>query len=136
MIESLQSQIAYLDLIRRYHILRLYADKSQLILCEAQSGFMNSTMDEFSQTTGARGNPVYCAEAPVTDAMPVDVMPDFREKDTEEQKRLRRRMSHLRALGRRLYKLTSSFTIGILALLPSTMKSIPSGVRISINDEW
>lgn len=127
MIESLQSQIAYLDLIRRYHILRLYADNLNSYSARLQSGFMNSTIDNLSQTVGARGNPVNCAEADVTDAILVDVLPDFREKHRAEKKRLRRRMSCLRALGRCLYKLTSRFTIGVLALLPSTMKSITSG---------
>jgi len=94
---------------------------------------MNSTMDNFSQTVGARGNPVYCAEADVTDAMLVDVLPDFREKHRAEKKRLRRRMS---ALGRRLYKLTNRSTIGVLALLPSNTKLIPLGGHFSINDEW
>ena len=135
-IESLQGQIAYLDLIRRYHILRLYTDNLNSYSARLLSGFMNSTIDNFSQTVGARGNPVYCAEADVTNAMLVDVLPDFREKHRAENKRLRRRMSYLRALGRRLYKLTNILTIGVLALLPSNTKSISLGGHFSINDEW
>lgn len=128
-IEELDEQIAYLHLLRRYHILELFEEcrGPQTRSCMR---LVLATPGDFGQSKKKAGNPGNNAEAQVTETMMKEMFPDM-QPDTERYKNKYKVVKRLRQLGRRLHIMVTHFGKGILGLMPDHSLTGPSHLGIS-----
>ncbi|PSN59038.1 hypothetical protein BS50DRAFT_626929 [Corynespora cassiicola Philippines] len=103
-------------LTRRFHVLRIFESESEIL--RQENAITIETPSTFKTGhKGQSGNPVAIQEATITNSLLSKARPDLKE-GSDEFERLRRRLSELRRLARRLQMLVQSYGPGILALLP------------------
>ncbi|KAL8720196.1 MAG: hypothetical protein Q9181_007948, partial [Wetmoreana brouardii] len=117
MIKRLGEKAAYCTFLRYCHIHKLFVDNSK-ILRNANDNFVVSDANSVrTQPSRGRGNPVTLMEAQITKSMMQELYPDIQPTDSRYKSRYRE-ISDWRRAGRRLERLVSEFSYGILGLLP------------------
>lgn len=128
-IESMDQNIAYLHLLKRYHILQLFEECGGANT-RSSVGIVLTTPQDFENPQKRLGNPEKNAKADLTRSMLKTIFPDL-QQDTSEYKAKYKVMTRLRKLGGRLYILSKEFGRGIIGLMPNDGLTGLSGKLIS-----
>lgn len=132
-IHSLGGKEAYLNLLKKCHIHRLFADNIDP-LCNSNDNFIVSTAKSVAgRARGELGNPRNSAESRITKAMMKEVYPEVYPDSADYSKKYRE-VKGLRRSGRRLDLLVSQFGKGILGLLPLAQDDSSPGLACKITD--
>ena len=132
-IQCLGGKEAYLNLLKKCHIHRLFADNIDP-LCNSNDNFIVSTaMSVAGRARGGLGNPRNFAESRITKAMMKDVYPEVHPDSAGYSKKYRE-IKGLRRSGRRLDLLVSQFGKGILGLLPLAKDDSSTGLACKVTD--
>lgn len=128
-IESINQDIVCLNLLRRYHILRLFEECKG---CEtpSSSGYVQF-LGGINSASRKSGNPRNNAEAEVTAAMMKETFPHL-QSGTREYTQKESSVKSLRQLGKRFHILTTHFGRGILAFIP--YHDLPGHLDLGISD--
>jgi len=111
-IGAIDKEVAYMCLLRRCHILKLYEEN-----CPGFSqGFILSTQQTIAQSRRGAGNPKNIANSNITKVIMKHSFPDLEAKGKEYERNYRR-INSLRRLGQRLWMLKERFGHGILGLM-------------------
>jgi hypothetical protein len=129
LIESMDQNIAYLHLLKRYHILQLFEECGGANT-RSSVGIVLTTPHDFENSQKRLGNPEKNANADLTRNMLKAIFPDL-QPDTIEYRTRYKTMTRLRKLGRRLHFLSSKFGKGIIGLMPNDGVTGLSGRLIS-----
>jgi hypothetical protein len=117
LIERLDSNIGYLSLLRRCHILKLFRDNRNSSY-QTSDGFIVETQASVSAKTKKQaGNPHNVTNAAITRSMIHGMFPQLQYESAEYNKK-HRYFSEIRRLGQRLHLLATVFGDGILGVLP------------------
>ena len=131
-VRTLDSTIAYSQLLRRYHILEIFRDVGGH-MTRSNTGQVLFTCGEDIGVPKRAGNPANIAEAETTSRMMGEIHPlvvpgscDYKVKSKS--------ISRYRKLGQRFHILESSLGKGVLALLPirSTFSQSDLGISDSL----
>jgi hypothetical protein len=132
-IKTLNENIAYLGLLKRCHIHRLFVDSSKLSR-KTVDGFINDTTKSITTLQKPKtGNPLYIEDAQASKSIMREVYGELEEESSRYEKKYRA-ISHLRRLGRRLHLLVERFGYGILGLLPSAPDVSATDPILNISD--
>lgn len=132
-IQSLGGKEAYLNLLKKCHIHRLFADNIDP-LCNSNDNFIVSTAKSVAGRARAElGNPRNSAESRITKAMMKEVYPEVHPDSADYLKKYHE-IKGLRRNGRRLDLLVSRFGKGILGLLPLAQDDSSPGLACKITD--
>lgn len=112
---GLDKKLAATQLLRWYHILRLFEDCGGRDALSS-SGNMNTTPATFSTEKQGRGNPVHKRDSLVAKTMVHHCFPRI-PPDSDDFKSKLGVMKRIRQLGKRLHMLTEKFRPGVLGLI-------------------
>lgn len=132
-IQGLGGKEAYLNLLKKCHIHRLFTDNVDP-LCNSIDNFIVSTAKSVeTQARGELGNPRHSAESRITKSIMKDVYPEVHADSADYSKKYRE-ITGLRRSGRRLDILVSQFGKGILGLLPLAQDDSSPGLAGKVTD--
>ena len=132
-IRSLSGNAAFLNLLKKCHIHRLFTDNKDS-LCDPTDNFIISTTKSVTtRTRGETGNPRNSAEAKITKSIMREVYPEV-DSNSADYRLKYREVTELRRTGRRLDMLISRFGLGILGLLPLAQQDSFPGLASRIAD--
>ena len=132
-IQSLGGKEAYLNLLKKCHIHRLFTDNIDP-LCNSNDSFIVSTAKSVAtRARGELGNPRNSAESRITKSMMKEVYPEV-DSDSADYSKKYCEITRLRRSGRRLELLVSRFGRGILGLLPLAQDDSSPGLACKIRD--
>lgn len=118
LIERLEDNIAVFSMLRRYHVLKMFAEHHETVTATGLS-FVVETQQTLQAKTKKSGNPFNAADAQVVDRIMRDCYPGISEQSLLYNRK-RVFITKLRKLAKKLHMFTSRWGIGILAfLLPS-----------------
>jgi hypothetical protein len=133
-IQQLDGQIAYIEILRRCHIWKLYTDLShdnRSLSCE----FDIATPESITLPSMRRaGNPSHFRDSEITKAMFRGLGPEVSDDNRAYQKQYRY-YTRVRRLGERLQLLTKTFGFGVLGLIPSQDASDSGDCIPKISDD-
>ena len=130
-IQSLERNGAYMNLLKKCHIHRLFIDNVDP-LRNPNDNFIVSTSNS-TDAAGELGNPRNSAESRITKSMMKEVYPNM-DSNSADYKKKYREITALRRNGRRLDVLVSYFGKGILGLLPLVQDDSTSGMAYIFAD--
>lgn len=132
-IKNLGGDMAYMNLLRKCHIHRLFKDNLDPFH-NPNDNFVVSTVGSVApQAKRGLGNPRYSAEAEITKSIMREIYPHVHLNSPDYQSKYRE-ISDLRRNGRRLDIMVSKFGIGVLALLPLRQDDSIAGMASKITD--
>lgn len=132
-IKTLGGNAAYMNLLRKCHIHRLFKDNLDP-LRNSNDNFVVSTAGSIAlRVKRVLGNPRNSAEAEITKSIIREIYPAV-HLDSPDYRSKYREISDLRRHGRRLDIIVSRFGIGVLALLPLAQDDSITGIAFKIAD--
>ncbi len=132
-IQNLGGKEAYLNLLKKCHIHRLFTDNVDP-LCNSNDNFIVSTARRVeTRARGELGNPRNSAESRITKSIMKEVYPEV-HADSGGYSKKYREITGLRRSGRRLDVLVSQFGKGILGLLPWAQDDSSPGLAGKVID--
>lgn len=132
-IQRLGGKEAYLNLLKKRHIHRLFTDNVDP-LCNSNDNFVVSTAKSVeTRARGEFGNPRNSAESRITKSIIKEVYPEI-HMDSADYSKKYREITGLRRSGRRLDVLVSHFGKGVLGLLPLAQDDSSLGLVGKVTD--
>jgi len=115
-IEGVGKEIAYMNLLRRCHIVKLYEDHREVHPGFDDGFFLITQQTAAVQGRQSAGNPKNKAESRITKLILEQTYPNL-VQDSPEYNAKYRIINHVRKLGKRLHMLKTRFGDGILGLI-------------------
>lgn len=132
-IQSLGGKEAYLNLLKKYHIHRLFADNINPLYNSNDNFIVSTAKSVTGRARGELGNPRNSTKSRITKAMIKEVYPKVHPNSANYSKRYRE-IKGLRRSDRRLDLLVSQFDKGILGLLPLAQDDSSPELACKITD--
>ena len=133
MIQALGAKAAYHDLLKKYHIHKLYTDNADPLRNPSDNFVITYSNNVIHGAKAQMGNPRHTAEAEITKSILQEVCPNL-SVESENYSAKYREITALRRSGRRLDALVSKFGIGILGMIPLAQDNTSTGLVFRVTD--